>query len=200
MEFKQLVVERYASRNFTGKKIEDEKMGQLKEMVEMTPSAFNIQPWKIKVITDSKLKEQLAPLAFGGRTQIPTCSHLLVLCANTDWEIMINANIEGMRNAHVPEDGIKNYQAALNGLFGRISPEQRLVESQKNVYLMAASVVYGARSLGIDSCIIQGFDAAGFSKALGLPSSFVPTLLITLGYAADRSTPKSRLPVEEIFF
>lgn len=200
MEFKQLVVERYASRNYDGRKIEDEKIRQLMEIVRTTPSALNIQPWRIKVIADGKVKEQLAPLTFGGRTQVPTCSHLLVLCANTDWDSHINKNIDGMRKAHVPEESIKYYQAALNGMFGHITSEQRLVESQKNVYLMAASIVYGAKSLGIDSCIIQGFDVASFSRVLGLPSSLVPTLLITLGYAADRSTLKSRLPSEEIFF
>jgi|AGTN01.3.fsa_nt_gi Nitroreductase len=200
MDFKELASQRFACRKYDGRKVEDEKIGQLKELIRMTPSALNLQPWKIMIIADKGLKDQLAPLAVGGRTQIPTCSHLLVLCANTDWESHINSNIGTMRTAGVPEENVKHYQMTLKGLFGQISPDQRLIESQKNVYLAAASAIYGAKSLGIDSCVIQGFDVAGYSKILNLPSGLVPTLLITLGYAADRPTPKNRLPEEEIFF
>lgn len=201
MEFKQLVVERYASRKYTARKVEDEKMRQLREIVRLTPSTFNLQPWKIKVIDDGKLKDQLASLAFGGDAQVATCSHLLVLCANTELDSLIDKNVEGMKKAHVPEEFIIRYQTDLQDMLCHAFYGQKwLVESQKNVYLMAASVVYGAKSLGIDSCIMQGFDAVGFSKVLDIPSRLVPTLLVTLGYSADRPMPKVRLPEGELFF
>jgi len=200
MDFKELAYQRFASKKYDGRKIEADKLEQLKELIRITPSAFNLQPWKIMIVADKGLKEQLTSLAVGGGTQIPTCSHLLVLCANTEWDSHINRNIEAMRKAGVPEENITRYQMAFKSLFGPLSPDQRLIESQKNVFLAAASAIYGAKSLGIDSCVIQGFDVVGYGKILNLPSSLVPTLLITLGYAADRPMPKSRLPQEEIFF
>jgi nitroreductase len=200
MEFKELTTARYASRKYTDRKIDDESIELIKEMVRNSPSAVNVQPWKIKILNDGELKGKLAPYVFGGQTQVPSCSHLMVLCANTDWESHIEANIDCMKQAQVPEQNIKYYQMAVDGMFGRISADEKLAEAEKNVYIAAASAVFGAKSLGIDSCIIQGFDVDEISNILDLPSDITPTLLVTLGYAEDSPTPKSRLPEDEIFF
>jgi nitroreductase len=200
MEFKELTTARYASRTYTNRKIDDESIELIKEMVRNSPSAVNVQPWKIKILNDGEIKGKLAPYVFGGQTQVPSCSHLMVLCANTDWESHIEANIDFMKQAQVPEQNIKYYQMAVDGMFGRISADEKLAEAEKNVYIAAASAVFGAKSLGIDSCIIQGFDVDEISNILDLPSNITPTLLVTLGYAADSPIPKSRLPEDEIFF
>jgi len=200
MEFKQLAVERYASRNYSDKKIDDGTIQILKDIIRNSPSALNIQPWKIKIISDNDLKEKLAPHIFGGRTQVPTCSHMLILCANTDWDSHIKKNLENMRKAKVPEENINYYLMALNGMFGQITADQKTVESQKNVYITAASAIFGAKSLGVDSCIIQGFDVGAISQVLKLTPELVPTLIITLGYAVDSAMPKDRLPEGDIFF
>ncbi|WMW25060.1 nitroreductase family protein [Methanolobus sediminis] len=199
MDFNELTIARYASRKYTDRKIDEETIGQIKEMIRNSPSAVNVQPWMIKIIDDAETKEKLAPHVFGGQTQVPSCSHILILCANIEWDSHIQANIEGMRKAQVPEQNIKYYQMAVDGMFGRISDEERLVESQKNVYIAAAAAIFGAKSLGVDSCIIQGFDVDALSKVLDLPANLTPTLIVTLGYAADSPVPKSRLPEDEIF-
>ncbi|MBP1909935.1 nitroreductase family protein [Methanolobus bombayensis] len=200
MEFKELTTARYASRKYSDRKIDDESIELIKEMIRNSPSAVNVQPWKIKIINDGELKGKIAPYVFGGQTQVPSCSHLMILCANTDWDSHIEANIEYMKQAQVPEQNIKYYQMAVDGMFGRISADEKLAESEKNVYIAAASAAFGAKSLGIDSCIIQGFDVDKIISIFDLPSNITPTLIVTLGYAADSPTPKSRLPEDAIFF
>ena len=49
---------RYATKKFDGRKIPEEKVGELLELVRFAPSAINLQPWKIKIVTDQKVKEQ----------------------------------------------------------------------------------------------------------------------------------------------
>ena len=58
------------------------------ELVRFAPSALNLQPWKIKVITDKKTKEALRP-ATNDQEQVTTCSHLLVFCADADYDSLI---------------------------------------------------------------------------------------------------------------
>ena len=43
---------RYATKKFDGKVIDDNKIDQLFEMIRYAPSALNLQPWKVKVVTD----------------------------------------------------------------------------------------------------------------------------------------------------
>ena len=56
MEFGNIVMSRYATKKFDGKKIPEAKIDELLEMVRFAPSALNLQPWKIKVVTDQKPK------------------------------------------------------------------------------------------------------------------------------------------------
>jgi nitroreductase/dihydropteridine reductase len=201
MDFKRFSEERYSCRKFDGRKIEDEKISQIKDIIRNSPSAFNLQPWRIKIISDHKLIEKLTPVVFGGGSQVPTCSHLLVFCTKTDLEDMIVQNVEDLRKEHAPEEIINFWLRGANAQYGpATSSDKRLAEAEKNVYIAVASAVYGAKSLGIDSCIIGGFDHAGIGKILGLTPDLTPTLIVTLGYAADSFTPRQRLPGEEIFF
>ena len=61
MEFKDIVMQRYATKKFDGRKISEEKIGELLELVRFAPSALNLQPWKIKIVSDQKIKDQLRP-------------------------------------------------------------------------------------------------------------------------------------------
>ncbi|MDD1666434.1 MAG: nitroreductase family protein, partial [Methanomicrobiales archaeon] len=68
------------------------------------------------------------------------------------------------------------------------------------VFLALGNALNGAKSLGLDSCPMGGFDPKEYARILGLPPHLVPTMLCPVGYAADTPEPKIRFPVEEIFF
>lgn len=74
MEFKDIVMQRYATKKFDRRKIDQALVDQLFEMIRFAPSALNLQPWKIRVVTDQKTKEQLKPASWD-QEQITTCSH-----------------------------------------------------------------------------------------------------------------------------
>src|SRR4030067_2098600 len=103
MEFKDIVMQRYATKKFDGKRIPEAKVNELLELVRFAPSGLNLQPWKIRVITDQKIKEQLFPATFN-QEQITTCSHLLVICANTDLDGLITRVDQTMTEAAVPDE------------------------------------------------------------------------------------------------
>ena len=45
---------------------------------------------------------------------------------------------------------------------------------------------------------MTAFDPVEFARILELPPTVVPTVLVSVGYAADEPTPKLRYPVEDI--
>jgi nitroreductase len=199
MEFKQILMERYATKKFDGRDIGKEKLDAILDMARYTPSAINLQTWKVKVVSDKASKEKLLPLAWD-QQQVTTCSHLLVFCANTDYESHIAMLVKDMKAAGVPEEDIKGEEGFMSDWVRSMSPEYRLSEAQAHAFMAAVTAIYAAKSLGVDSCPMQGFDGAGFTKALELPSNLVPTLLVPLGFPADRPEPKSRFPKEEMVF
>lgn len=198
MEFKELVQKRYSARVYADKKIDDEKIDEILEMIRLSPSGLNLQPWKIKVVVNAELKEKLYQNSMNQK-HIASCSHLLVFCA-VDIREHFEKAINGMRAAGTPESAVKYYERSADVLFSSLTPETGLFEAQKNVFIAATQGVYAAKSVGIDSCIVQGFDPVAYCEILELPSGMVPTILVTLGYAADEELPKVRFPKEEIFF
>src|SRR5512147_863832 len=96
MEFINLVMSRYATKKFDGKRVDEIKLAQLIEMIRYAPSPINLQPWKIKIVTDAGTKAQLRALSWD-QEQITSCSHLLVLCADTNLPALVKALEKTMR-------------------------------------------------------------------------------------------------------
>lgn len=199
MEFRDIVMKRHATQTFDGRRVPEAKMKELYELIRFAPSALNIQPWKIKVVTDRRLKERLKP-ATNDQEQVTTCSHLLVFCANTDFKGLLE-RLEGlMKQAKVPDEEIRSVMEMAREYFLERSPEGQLVMAQHHVFLALGNALNGAKSLGLDSCPMAGFDPEEYSRILELPQHLVPTMLCPVGYAADTAEPKIRFPLEEILF
>jgi nitroreductase len=199
MEFKDIVMQRYATKKFDGKKINNDRISELLELVRFAPSALNLQPWKIKIVTDGKIKEQLLP-ASNSQQQVTTCSHLLVFCADSDYDGLIR-RLEDLMQKHGVSDDMKKMVVGMAREFtGKMSADQKRAWSQAQTYLALGNALNGAKALGFDSCPVGGFDPAEYSRILKIPENLVPVMLCPVGYAADKPIPKIRFPREDITF
>lgn len=199
MEFKDIVMQRYATKQFDGKVIPQEKIDELLEMIRFAPSALNLQPWKIKVVSDRKLKEELLPATFN-QGQVTSCSHLLVFCADTKTDDLVEKAAQAMKEAGVPDEMRDSVIGKAKGMFGSMSPEQKVEWAKCHAYLAMGNAVNGAKSLGLDSCPMGGFNSAEYTRILNIPDHLIPTLICPLGYAADQPIPKRRYAKEDVFF
>ena len=200
MEFEKVVAQRYATKRFDGRKVPEETIGKLLELVRLAPSALNLQPWKIRVVTDQKLKETLQPLAFN-QPQISTCSHLLLFCAWTDHEALVR-RVDGLMKSGGVSDGLREMLVGVSkGMFGAMSSPQRVEWAKCQVFLALANALNGAKSLGLDSCPMTGFDPIECTRVLSLPADFVLTAMCPVGYGADVApAAKLRVPLSDITF
>ena len=197
MDFKDIVEKRYATKKFNKKKVPENLVKELLEMIRLSASSFNLQPWKIKVVTDQEVKKKLTPVSWN-QPQIESCSHLLVLCA--DVEVKIDKLEQLMLNNGAKKEDIASYMKMIRDFVKRLNEKEKLEWAKRQVYIMLGNAINGAKSLGFDSCPMEGFDAVQYSKILGLPKNIVPTALCAIGYADDTPKPKLRFPKEEVFF
>ena len=199
MQFKDIVMQRYAVKKFDGRLIDEDKISELLELVRFAPSALNLQPWKIKVIRDKKVKEQLRQ-ASNDQAQITTCSHLLVFCADTDYDGLIR-RLEALMKKHgAPLEMQKMVIGMASGFVAKMSAEQKFAWSQAQTYLALGNALNGAKALGFESCPMGGFDPKEYSRILKIPAHLVPVMLCPVGYAADKPMPKARFALDEIIF
>lgn len=200
MDLSEIVTQRYNVKKFDGRKIDGQTLARLFDMIRYAPSANNLQPWKIKVISDPMILERLlsATLPFN-RERLKTCSHLLVFCADRDLEAHWSRLQAEAKKAGLPDSEIQHMAGVTRMILGR-PPGEQLNRSQRDVLLAVGNAVNGAFELGISSSLMGGFNAKEYSAILGLPENLEPTLIVALGYAADTPPPKVRFSVEDVFF
>lgn len=199
MDYAEVVMQRYATKKFDGRMIDDAKVIQLLDIIRYSPSAFNLQPWRIKVVTAARIKEKLVP-ATNNQPQVVTCSHLLVFCANPELEPLIGKVEDTLNQTDMPKDVIGQYIQLITGYVTTMTPDRKLAFAREQVHIALCNAVNGAKALGFDSCPMGGFDPNAYADMLFLPEPLVPTVLCAIGYAADAPQQKIRFPREEIFF
>ncbi len=196
MDFQELIAQRYACKLFDGRQVPEETMTELLEMVRLAPSGLNIQPWKIKVVTDAATKELLSPVTHD-EPQVKSCSHLLVFCADTDLAALSDKLGREMKAHHVPAN-IWEIVMGIAGEMATLPPSEMRAWMKSQVYIAVTYAILGAKALGLDSCPMTHFIPDEYSRILGLPANLVPTVLCAVGNAADEPKPKWRYPVEDL--
>lgn len=197
MKFKEIVESRFAVKKFDGRKIPEQKISELLELIRLAPSSFNLQPWKIRVVSDEPLKQKLAPASFN-QSQISTSSHVLVFLADTNLEGLIEKTEQQLLAKNASKEEIGPFLQMLRNFAAGMNPQQRVGWAQRQLFLALGNALNGAKALGFDSCPMEGFDAAAYSRILNLPDHLVPTVLCPVGFAADFPKPKSRFSIEDI--
>jgi nitroreductase len=94
-------------------------------MIRFAPSALNLQPWKINVVTDQKVKEELNPAAFN-QEQVTICSHLFVFCADPDYDSLISRLGMLLKKSGVPEETQKTVVGMAVQFTQTMSEDQKL--------------------------------------------------------------------------
>ncbi len=194
---------RHATKKFDAqKKVSDADVSAVLEAARLAPSSYGLQPWKFLVITDPVIRAALREKAWN-QDQVTDASHLIVLCAKIkldekDVEHYIKA-IADTRG--LPVDALAGFNDMMLGSIGRQSADQMKTWNQKQVYIALGMLLAACAEKQIDSCPMEGFDAAGFDELLGLTKdNLTATVLCPIGYrAADEVAPKKvRFCAEEV--
>ena len=79
MNFLELATTRYTTKSYQDKRIEKKTIEALKEILRLSPSSINSQPWQFLFVSDEKLKnESLAKLSLMNEQRVKQASHLVI--------------------------------------------------------------------------------------------------------------------------
>jgi len=238
--FRQLAQSRRSTRRFDpNASIEPAILRSILETTRTTPSGFNLQPTHTLLVRDPEIKNQLASqamLGLGNQYRTRDCAAMAVFV--TDLEISKRIpriyDLEKQSQCRDP-----NYMAILpvaasfltgeghaatllkQLATGALSPVQPMpsiesVESwsYKNAALGAMMYALAARSHGLGTCLMEGYDARRAREVLRVPDRYAMPLMVATGYAYreeaaeggsggydEDDMPKTpRLGMEEMFF
>jgi len=143
MKFTDIIKTRYATKRFNDKAIQQEKVDELIEIIRHTPSSYNIQPWKVLVITNKEIKKRLQQASYDQK-QITTCSHLLVFCADINITERIDELGKLMIQNGATKEEIQGYIATIKEFEEELTEEEKKSWTQKQVYIALGNAINGA--------------------------------------------------------
>lgn len=195
MSVLELLNKRFATKKFdTSKKVSDEDLAYILECGRASASSFNVQPWKFVVVTNPELRAKLAEAGYN-QAQLTEASHLIVLCAVNDPLPRVDLTHDLIEKASGKE-AADAWSGMLKGSIG-YKGDALAPWLARQSYLALQAMILGAIDKGIDSCPMEGFDAAKWGELLGLKDATVLANL-AIGYAAEAGHPKTRLPLSEL--
>lgn len=171
MNFTDIVQSRYAVKSFDGQKVSSEQLEALLELIRHTPTSFNVQPWRAIVIEDDERKQALLESSWN-QPSITSCSHLFVFCANTDLSGLTDRLAKRVAEAGTPPEKVDAYINVVREFIDALP--DKLAWAQRQTYIALAHGILGARSLGLDSCPMEGFLPDQYSRILDLPETSCP--------------------------
>ena len=175
MTFQELINHRQSVRKYREKPVEPWKIEKIIEAVHIAPSACNSQPWKLIIVDEPDLKNEVAKATFSKTVafnkfavEAPVIAVLVIEKAK------LIAQIGG---------SIKNQEYPMY-----------------DIGIAAAHFCLQAEELGLGTCMIGWFDQKKIQQLLKIPEKRKVGLIITLGYPPEdyKMRNKIRKPVEEI--
>ncbi len=170
---------RYATKAFDTKALPAPLWEALQESLRLAPSSYGLQPWKFFVIADPAVRAKLRPVSWN-QSQITDASHLVVFARRTE---ITEADVDAFFNQMVSERGadakvLEPYRQMMIGgvVKGKDLAGQR-EWAARQCYIALGQFMASAAVLGVDTCAIEGLDAAKYDEILGLAGSGYQTVM-----------------------
>ncbi len=184
-------VEKRRSINFfePGREIPDSKLNELFELANLSPSSFNLQPWKVVVVRDSEKKKILRQCAFN-QPKVEEASIVLIMAADP---LALEENVERMLDSweqlgYMKPEMRAIYKGMIDQLYGEPESLRRKFFAIKNTALFAMNLMLAAKGLGLDTHPMDGFDEACIKKEFNIPDNKIVPMIIAVGYLKEGIT------------
>lgn len=195
MSFLEKMKTRYTVKKYNPQgSISAEQVKELQEILSLSPSSINSQPWNFIFTNNSELKNQLAEVSYINKEKVLDCSHLIIfqVLKNTeDFERQIEENL--------PEGAVNYYR-------NRVKPKgEAAVKSwlAHQVYLSLGIFLSACAAMGIDSTPMEGIEPEQYDDILK-NEKYETLFAVAIGQREEtdanqpKFNPKTRLKAEKV--
>lgn len=197
---------RYATKQFDKtKKISNEKMKQLMEVVRLSPSSYGLQLYKVLIIEDPEIREKLKAASWN-QNQITDSSALIVFC-----------NYKDVNESHIDDfirlkcetenqdlNKLKGYADFMKSKVSGMTQTEKDNWTKRQTYIALGFLLTACAELKIDACPMEGFEKEKYDEILGLSEqNLSASVIAAIGYRSQSDNlqfvPKVRKPIDELF-
>lgn len=214
MDIVKVSQQRYSAKAYNPeRRVPEDIMQQIYEVLRNSPSSVNSQPWHFVVASTPDAKARLAKGVQGGyafnEAKVRDASHVILFCTKVDADAAHLDRILDKEEAdgRFADETVRGYSAKSRQHFTnlhRYTYKDLPQWYEKQVYIALGNAMLAAAALGVDSTPMEGIDVGALDAELGLHEKGLSSLvMLSLGYHADSdfnaNLPKSRLAQEDVF-
>ena len=183
MDAVQAIKERRSINFFEpGKEISDGRLNELFEIANLSPSSFNLQPWRVVVVRETQRKKILRKCAFD-QPKVEDASAVLIIIADPG---AVEKNADRMLDSwqklgYMKPEMRETYKSMIKNLYGEEDSSKRKFFAVKNTSLFAMNIMLAAKGLGIETHPMDGFDEECIKKEFNIPADKIIPMLIAVG-------------------
>lgn len=187
---------RYAVKRFDpAKPLAAVDLDNLLEAARLSPSSLGLQPYKIVVVENKKLRQQVFEKACN-QEKVVSAPYFLVFCTYrkftrrfVDSFIDLFAKERGLSN-----DRVANLRKARRGFIAETPARELDLWASEQAFIALGVLVSSAAMARIDACPMGGFKPKEMDKVLNLKKyNLQSRVLCTIGYrAADDKEAKEK--------
>jgi len=196
---------RYAVKKFDkNKKLPAKKIELLKQAFNLTPTSYGLQSIRLVIVSNQEKKNRLQKMAYD-QAQVSTCSHLLVICSQTDFgekdiDRFIELNIAAMPDKQAY---FTVYGQTLKERFVQKSTTEIQAWADDQAHIALGNLLTVCAVEKIDSCPMAGFEPKKVNEYLGLKDKGLSAVsLLPVGIRSKddlhRFEPKVRRSLTEM--
>ncbi|WP_116769877.1 nitroreductase family protein [Maribacter litoralis] len=195
MDFRSIAENRYTTKKFDAtKRISQKQIEDLKQILKLSPSSINSQPWLFTFVSNKETKDALADASFFNAPKIKDASHLIVFSVQENLE-----EFERHVEANLPQGSVNFYRQ-----FIKEQPKEKTITwLTHQVYITLGFFLAACASMEIDSTPMEGIEPEKYKDILKIKDHKV-LFSVAIGYRdnEDSNQPsligKSRLPIDTI--
>lgn len=189
------MAERYTTKAYDGTTtLAAEQVATLAEVLRLSPSSINSQPWHFTIVGDADTKARLAEASMMNREKVLACSHVIVLRtyrSSTDFEATRIADLHPYAQAYFENNVATRGEAEV------------VAWRSRQVYIALGVLLATCAEMGIDSTPMEGIDTSAYDTILA-DDRYTTLVAVAVGRRAEDDpnqphlTPKKRRTAEDV--
>lgn len=169
---------------------------RLLKLSAASPSGHNLQSWRVAVVTNPALREQIKPFAHD-QEQVVTASILLVFYADThSTDRTREIYTQDMSEGFIPDALLEGKIEAADAYHATLTPEHLAENAVIDTSLFAMNFMLLAHEQGYDTVPMRGFSQTAITELIEVPAHYKPVLLMALGKGKKSAHQTSRLSLD----
>ena len=202
--------QRYATKKFDPTRcISDEDWATLVEVGRLAPSSLGFEPWKMLLLNNEGMKQDLKSMAWGAVSMLDGASHFVIYLArkgvNYETPYIEKLMQEVRHRSYDPDSAYAHRIKSFQESDAQLNDERSLFDwASKQTYIQMANMMNAAVLMGMDSCPIEGYDKTkveAYLEEKGVldTSEFGVSVMCAFGYRDEDIKPKIRWNTENIY-